>query len=113
MNPTPKTLTSAALVEIADRAAVRFKGQFTELESAIGMLFIGRLFGWKVLYLVHSKATIRKYESILGESVRELFPEVGEYASKSVGFRLSQKFTSFWKLVNGSEPGFTKSAEIR
>ena len=93
-------------------ATKRFRGQAQELESAIGMLFLGHMFGWKVLYLTHSKATIRKYEKILGISVRETFPEVGPEAERSMGFRLAQKFSNFWKLVSGSEPEYKRTSEI-
>lgn len=113
MVSTSKIHSASDLVKIADKASADYHGQFPELESAIGMLFVGRQFGWKVLYLIHSKATIRKYERILGISVREMFPEVGPLAHKSVAFKLAQKFSSFWKLVNGAEPSFTKTAELR
>ena len=96
---------SESLIEIADAATKSFSGQFHELESAIGMLFTGRQLGWKVLYLVHSKATIRKYESILGIKVREFFPEVGPLANKSLGWRIAQKLSNFWKEVTGNEHG--------
>lgn len=32
---------------------------------------VGFHFGWKVLYLVHSKRTIKKYEAMLGIKVTE------------------------------------------
>jgi hypothetical protein len=93
------------LVAIADEATKNFKGQFPELESAIGMLFTGRKVGWKVLYLVHSKSTIRKYEEILGIKVREFFPEVGPLAHKSVGWMIAQKLSNFWKEVTNNDNG--------
>lgn len=100
-----KSESELELVHLADQATKNFQGQFHELESAIGMLFTGRLLGWKVLYLVHSKATIRKYENILGIKVREFFPEVGPLANKSLGWRIAQKLSNFWKEVTGNEHG--------
>lgn len=97
---------------IAKRANKEFRGQLPELESAIGMLYLGQVYGWKVLYLTHSKATVRKYEKILGITVREAFPEIGPDAHRSMGFKLAQKFSNFWKLVSGSEPGYKKTTEI-
>lgn len=105
-------LSKSELVQIAEQANENFRGQAQELESAIGMLFLGQYYGWKVLYLTHSKATIRKYEKILGISVREVFPEIGQDAHRSMGFKLAQKFSNFWKLVSGSEPGYKKTTEI-
>lgn len=89
------------LQEIEDRAIVEFVGQMDELESALGMLRLGHHMGWKVLYMVHSKKTIRKYEEILDIKVRELFPERGPSAGRSTGLALAEKFSNFWKVVSG------------
>jgi hypothetical protein len=92
---------AAELVATVNELASSFVGPIDELESAIGMLFLGRLFGWKVLVLVHNKRTIRKYEGILGIDVRKDFPEVGPLGSKSVGLDLAEKAGQFWKAVSG------------
>lgn len=89
------------LVTLANQATKEFRGQFDELEAAIGMLMVGRLVGWKVLVLIHNKRTIRKYEEILGINVREFFPEVGPLAEKSLAFRAAKQIGSFWKAVSG------------
>lgn len=87
-----------------DEAIVRFEGNLDELESALGMYMIGRHFGWKVLYIVHSKRTIRKYEEILGISVRDEFEAEGPDADRSNGFRAVQAVTNFWKAISGDTP---------
>jgi hypothetical protein len=98
----PMTQAEAmALVARVDERAASFIGQIDELESAIGMLHIGRLFGWKVLVLVHNKRTIRKYEEILGIDIRKEFEETGPLASKSVGLGVVEKLGEFWKAVSG------------
>ncbi|MBI5107629.1 MAG: hypothetical protein HZA62_02680 [Rhodocyclales bacterium] len=74
-----------------------------ELESALGMYLIGFHFGWKVLYVIHSKRTIRKYEEILGISIREVFDEFGPDADRTNAFTAIQAVSSFWKLVSGEE----------
>jgi hypothetical protein len=89
------------LSKIADKAAVEFSGVFDELESAIGMLMVGRLVGWKVLVLIHNKRTIKKYEEILGINIREAFEPEGPLAGKSVAFEVAKKVGNFWKAVNG------------
>ena len=81
--------------------------QLDELESALGMYMIGFHFGWKVLYVIHSKRTIRKYEEILGISIREVFDEFGPDADRTNAFKLIQGVSNFWKLVSGEEkPSF-------
>lgn len=76
-----------------------------ELERAIDMLFVDRQLGWKVLYLTHSKATIRKYEEIVDIKVRDFFPEVGSHARRSMGWKIAEKLSNFWKEVSGNEHG--------
>lgn len=88
---------------IEDKAITNFVGLFDELESALGMLRIGHHVGWKVIYMVHSKKTVRKYEEILDIKVREIFPERGPSADRSVGLALADKFTNFWKVVSGDK----------
>lgn len=90
--------------KLLDEAIVRFEGNMDELESALGMYMIGRHFGWKVLYILHSKRTIRKYEEILGISIREEFEAEGPDADRSNGFRALKSITNFWKAISGETP---------
>jgi hypothetical protein len=89
------------LQEIEDNAIVNFVGTVDELESALGMLRIGHHMGWKMLYVAHSKKTIRKYEEILDIKIRDLFDETGPSAGRSIGLALAEKFSNFWKVVSG------------
>lgn len=89
------------LEDIEDYAILNFEGSFDELESALGMLRIGHHVGWKVLYIIHSKRTIRKYENILGVRVREIFPEVGPSSYRSLGFKIVERVSNFWKAISG------------
>lgn len=91
------------LQTIEDKAITNFVGMIDELESALGMLRIGHHVGWKVIYMVHSKKTVRKYEEILDIKVREIFPERGPSSGRSVGLALADKFTNFWKVVSGDK----------
>ena len=91
------------LVDIEGNAIAGFTGQLDELESALGMLLMGHHFGWKVLYLIHSKKTIRKYEDILGIKIRDIFLETGPSSYRSVGLTLAMKASNFWKVVSGEE----------
>lgn len=77
--------------------------QIDEMESALGMYLLGFHLGWKVLYLVHTKRTIRKYEEILGIKVSEAFPEVGPDAGRTNAHKVIQAASNFWKAVSGEE----------
>lgn len=86
---------------VMDEAIVRFEGNLDELESALGMYMVGRHFGWKVLYIIHTKKTIRKYEEILGIAVREAFEPAGPDADRSNGYRALEAVSNFWKAISG------------
>lgn len=77
--------------------------QIDELESALGMYMLGHFFGWKVLYLIHSKRTIRKYEDILGIKITEIFEDVGPDADRTNAHKILKAATNFWKAVSGEE----------
>jgi hypothetical protein len=77
--------------------------QLDEMESALGMYMLGYHFGWKVLYLIHSKKTIRKYEEILGKKITELFDEVGPDADRTYAHKIITAASNFWKAVSGEE----------
>jgi len=98
-------MRDAELILLVDDAITNFSGDSTNLGRAIGMLFIGRRYGWRVMYLVHSKATIRKYEEILGIKIKDVLPEVGELASRSIAWRAVQNVSSYWKAVKGEIHG--------
>ncbi len=89
------------LEQIEKRALIQFTGMLDELESALGMLRMGHHFGWKVLYLIHSKKTIRKYEEILDIKIRDIFPDEGPSAERSIGLEIAKRFSNFWKVVSG------------
>jgi hypothetical protein len=96
---TPKQ--EAQLKQIEENAIAEFRGDLTQLEAALGMLRFGHHVGWKVLYLIHSKKTIRNYEDILQVKVRDIFDETGPSSYRSLGFNIAQRFSNFWKVAGG------------
>jgi hypothetical protein len=99
---TPAQKAELDRIELA--AIANFQGVLDELESALGVLRMGHHFGWKVLYIIHSKATIRKYEKILDIKIRDVFPEEGPSAYRSYGYQLVKKVSNFWKFISGEAP---------
>jgi len=102
-------MNDAELIKIVDDAIANFSGDSNNLGRAIGMLFIGRRYGWRVMYLIHSKATVRKYENILGIKIQDVLPEVGALAKKSIAWNAVQKVSSYWKAVKGEIQGIRTS----
>lgn len=103
VKPLADEQAQAVLKKVED-SVYSFSGNFEELESAIGMMLIGPLVGWRVLVLIHNKRTIRKYEQILNINIREDFPPEGPFTYKSMGYEVVQKLQKFWKGVSGEIP---------
>jgi hypothetical protein len=98
--PDEKVVRSMKVIQDAVR---RFSGDIDDLESAIGMYMLGHYMGWKVLVLVHSKRTIRKYEKILNIVVRDEFEDQESQTSRSLAWSAAQTVSNFWKAVSGED----------
>lgn len=97
-------LSEIELVRLIDKSIMKFHGNSEELQNAIGALMLGRKTGWRVLFLIHSPKSIKKYETILGIEFRGIMPEVGPKAKDSIAWKIAQTVTNFWKLVKGEIP---------
>jgi len=102
---SPSKQQKAAIDKAADYALNTYKGPTNTLEQAIGALHVAVSFGWKPLYLMHDKKTLRNFEKILDVSFRDLCDEEGPLASRSKAWRLFQKYNNFWKAVSGAIKG--------
>ena len=101
----PKMPDAAALQQIVTTAIQNFEeGTTSELESAIGMLYLGYAFGWRVVYITHTTATVRKYEKILGIVAKRDFPEETHHSDRVNGFRVARTVSNFWKAIRGEVP---------
>lgn len=98
-------ITHKEMTDVSLAAIDRFKGYVPQLEAAIGALFVGKRVGWKVLYLIHDKKTLKQYEDHLGVKFREILPDVGPKAHKSVAWTALEGIKNFWKAVKGEIPG--------
>lgn len=92
---------SKRLVDIVDNAIYEFEGDIDHLESAIGMLFLGRQVGWRPLLLVHNKNTIRRNEQILGIEIRKFLPKETPRSDKLLVYKIVKGMGNFWKAVSG------------
>lgn len=89
------------LMEKIEDVTKNFRGQIDELALAVGLMVLGRLFGWRVMRLVLSRRAWSMATKLFGDP-KELLPERGRYAYKSVGLLISDELGSYWELVRGS-----------
>lgn len=90
-----------------EKAMAEYKGYAPALSDAVGALVLGQLYGWKAVYMIHSRSSIKRFEEILGLSLRDSMPERTELSSRILGVRLADELGRFWAVVKGdvSVPG--------
>ncbi len=107
-------MSNDELVKHLDAVCKAYRGDATQLETAVGMFVLGRTMGWRVMYLIHSASTVRKYEKILNLKLREVLPEYTEESKRSNAYmllKISDSIKNFWKVVNGVYPNI-KSTQL-
>ena len=93
------------VIEIADTALRTRRTGITDgrqLESAIGAMFLGLLFGYRVLEIMHNYRTRRRYCELLGiTSFRDICPAVGPESDRHHVDRIAKSVKNFWRAVAG------------
>jgi len=94
-------MTDSDLFAHVDGVSRVFKGQIPELTQAIGALYIGRLYGYRVLRIVTSAPTHARHERILGLKFNEVLPEITDLSHRSLGYSIAVKLDKFWDIIRG------------
>lgn len=97
-NLVPKDLA----VDIV-RTCATYTGQIDDLYSAVGMVVIGRLFGWRVMRMAAPRRIWVKAGELFGDP-KVLMPERGELYDRSVGCRIADAAGEYWRYVRGQIP---------
>jgi len=80
-----------------------YRGNAAKLEGAIGALVVGSNYGWRVLKIIHSPATYKNYEKILGVEFQDICRERTPLSKKSFGLAVADKIKSFWAVATGKK----------
>lgn len=94
-------MTSEEIDEYIYNLKTTFRGDLTDLAAALGALDLGRTYGWKVLRIIYSSVTYRKYQKILGLEFKLVLPETTDYSMRSAGFKLVTDSKKFWEVAKG------------
>ena len=81
-----------------------WRGYCPDLSEALGALVFGQAYGWKGLYMIHSRTKVRAMEATLGLNFREILPERTALTSKIIGIRVADEIGRFWAVVKGEVP---------
>lgn len=95
-----------------DNFIKEYKGDGSVLVSVVGSLVVGYFMGWRVLSLFITGKTYRKYQVVLGFYFKDVLPERGRYASRSLGLRLVDKFNNFIDVIQGVDKKITKQERL-
>lgn len=91
------------LDERIEKVCEDFKGQFSDLLQMVGIVVIGRLFGWRVIRLVVSRRIWMMTTRAFGDP-KLWMPERGRLAYKSVGLRVVDALGGYWDFIKGVTP---------
>jgi len=81
-----------------------YHGDGNALAHAIGYLVVGRYVGWRVIRIICAKETYAKHQKILGVEFKDVLPERGRFARKSLALSFLDRVGGFWDYVRRSGP---------
>lgn len=93
-------MTDEEMIKKIEEVSTNFAGQLDDLQVAVGMLAVGRLYGWRVTRLISSKRHWTVACRLFGD-LKEILPERGDLAHKSVGLAIVDKAGDYWDVVSG------------
>lgn len=93
-------MTDEEMMKKIDEVSTNFKGQLDDLQAAVGMLVIGRLYGWRVIRLVASRRHWQVACKLFGD-LKEILPERGVLAHKSLGLKIVDTAGDYWDFISG------------
>lgn len=112
-----KIMTDDEFMAICNKAYKDFKGDVREFERAVGTLYVARYIGWKPIYLIQDRKSLKKYEDYLGIKFQEVTDPAGKDADRSVAWSLLQKakekLTNFWAVVRGESGTDIRTPEFK
>jgi hypothetical protein len=78
-----------------------FKGQIPDLYQMVGILVVGRLYGWRVVRLTCSSRVWALTNKWFGDP-KEMMPERGPLHKKSVGLKVVDGACDYWDFIRGT-----------
>lgn len=93
-------ITDAELNEKIKEVCTDFHGQIDDLYQAVGMIVIGRLFGWKVMRLASPRRVWTISTKLFGDP-KLLMNDRDVLTHKSFGLAFADKAGDYWEVVKG------------
>ncbi len=93
-------ISDEELMQKIDEVSGEFHGQIDDLYEAVGMLVVGRLYGWEVMRMCSSRRTWTTATKVFGDP-KELLPRRGRFAYRSFGLKMADAVGSVMDVVKG------------
>lgn len=98
-----KRISDEELTIIIEDVTKNFHGQIDHLYEAVGMIVIGRYFGWKVMRLASSRRCWTTATKLFGDP-KLLMKDEEKYAYKSFGLAAVKLVNDYWGVIMGHKP---------
>ncbi len=112
-----KPMTDQEFMALCHKGIKNFDGDIREFERAVGTLFVARYTGWKPIYLMQDRKSLKKYEDFLNIKFQEVVPPEGDAAHRSLAWKLLSKaketITNFWAVVRGETDSHIRTPEFK
>lgn len=95
-------ISDEELMQRIDAALSEYHGQIDDFYSAVGMVMVGRLMGWRAMRIMCQRRHWSVASKIFGD-LKEIMPERGKYYRKAVIMDFIDKVGSYWDYVKGKK----------
>lgn len=95
-----KIISDEKLMIKIDEVTTNFRGQLDDLTAVVGMVMVGRLYGWRVIRLVNSRRHWVLACKLIGD-LKVLLPERTDLSDHSVGLAIIDKAGNYWDVISG------------
>lgn len=92
--------TDAELEAHIDELCKTYKGQIDDLYQAVGLIVVGRRFGWRVMRLVAVRSQWTLANKLFG-NVKDWMREEEHCAHRSLGLSMIKSVKDYWLVVRG------------
>lgn len=98
-----EVMNDQEVIKKIEKVSAEFKGQLDDLQAAVGLILVGRLYGWRVLRLSASRRHWKVTCDLFGGDLKEILPERGVLAHKSLGLKIVDTGHDYWEVVKGHQ----------
>jgi hypothetical protein len=81
-----------------------YRGSCQPLENALGALCMGKVYGYKVIRVMHAGVSYTKYQELLDLRFSDWCSPETPLSARHRGYQLALKAKNFWDLIRGTEP---------